>query len=135
MNQEQQEMKLKVISYDKDQEKIVELEQKRTPFADVGGVVVANVAIFLPSFLFIIGSLPFFNEIRKQPKLQAAFTGINAAVVGLLLAALYDPVWTSSVQTVTHFSFAAVLYGLLAVWKCPPWVVVIIGAVGGYLLF
>lgn len=103
--------------------------------AGVGGVVVATVAIFLPSFLLIIGSLPFFNEIRKQPKLQAAFTGINAAVVGLLLAALYDPVWTSSVQTVTHFSFAAVLYGLLAVWKCPPWVVVIIGAVGGYLLF
>lgn len=103
--------------------------------AGVGGVVVATVAIFLPSFLLIIGSLPFFNEIRKQPKLQAAFTGINAAVVGLLLAALYDPVWTSSVQTATHFSFAAVLYGLLAVWKCPPWVVVIIGAVGGYLLF
>lgn len=103
--------------------------------AGVGGVVVATVAIFLPSFLLIIGSLPFFDEIRKQPKLQAAFTGINAAVVGLLLAALYDPVWTSSVQTATHFSFAAVLYGLLAVWKCPPWVVVIIGAVGGYLLF
>lgn len=103
--------------------------------AGVGGVVVATVAIFLPSFLLIIGSLPFFNEIRKQPKLQAAFTGINAAVVGLLLAALYDPVWTSSVQTATHFSFAAVLYGLLAVWKYPPWVVVIIGAVGGYLLF
>lgn len=103
--------------------------------AGVGGVVVATVAIFLPSFLLIIGSLPFFNEIRKQPKLQAAFTGINAAVVGLLLAALYDPVWTSSVQTATHFSFAAVLYGLLAFWKYPPWVVVIIGAVGGYLLF
>lgn len=103
--------------------------------AGVGGVVVATVAIFLPSFLLIIGSLPFFDEIRKQPKLQAAFTGINAAVVGLLLAALYDPVWTSSVQTATHFSFAAVLYGLLAVWKYPPWVVVIIGAVGGYLLF
>lgn len=103
--------------------------------AGVGGVVVATVAIFLPSFLLIIGSLPFFNEIRKQPKLQAAFTGINAVVVGLLLAALYDPVWTSSVQTATHFSFAAVLYGLLAVWKYPPWVVVIIGAVGGYLLF
>lgn len=103
--------------------------------AGVGGVVVATVAIFLPSFLLMIGSLPFFNEIRKQPKLQAAFTGINAAVVGLLLAALYDPVWTSSVQTATHFSFVAVLYGLLAVWKYPPWVVVIIGAVGGYLLF
>lgn len=103
--------------------------------AGVGGVVVATVAIFLPSFLLIIGSLPFFDEIRKQPKLQAAFTGINAAVVGLLLAALYDPVWTNSVQTATHFSFAAVLYGLLAVWKYPPWVVVIIGAVGGYLLF
>lgn len=100
--------------------------------AGVSGVLIATFAIFLPSFLLIIGSLPFLNEIRQKPMFQAAFTGINAAVVGLLLAALYDPVWTSAVKTAVDFSIAAFLYGLLAFWKSPPWLVVLLGAVIGY---
>ncbi|WP_349408955.1 chromate transporter [Pseudalkalibacillus sp. SCS-8] len=100
----------------------------------IGGAVIATIGIFLPSFLLIIGSLPFFNEVRKRPRFQAALTGINAAVVGLLLAALYDPVWTSSIKTTQDFILALVLFGLLFFWKYAPWLVVLIGALGGYVL-
>ncbi len=100
----------------------------------VSGAVIATIGIFLPSFLLIIGSLPFLNEVRKRPRFQAALTGINAAVVGLLLAALYDPVWTSSIQTTSDFMLALILFGLLFFWKFAPWLVVLIGAVGGMIL-
>lgn len=97
----------------------------------VSGAILATLAIFLPSFLLIIGSLPFLNEVRRRPKFQAALTGINAAVVGILLAALYNPVWTSSIKTPMDFGLAITLFGLLVYWKIAPWIVVLIGAVVG----
>ncbi|MCF6139053.1 chromate transporter [Pseudalkalibacillus berkeleyi] len=100
----------------------------------IGGAVIATVGIFLPSFLLIIGSLPFLNEVRKRPRFQAALTGINAAVVGLLLAALYDPVWTSSIKSTYDFILALILFGLLFFWKYAPWLVVLIGAIGGMII-
>jgi chromate transporter len=96
----------------------------------VGGVL-CLVAIFLPSFLLVIGALPFWDALRQRPQAQAALRGVNAAVVGLLLAALYDPVWTSGIQTPADFALAATALLLLAFWQLPPWLVVIVTAVGG----
>lgn len=98
----------------------------------ITGALVATIAIFLPSFLLVIGSLPFLNEVRKQPKAQSVLIGINAAVVGILLAALYDPVWTSSIKSPSDFALALSLFALLVYWKVAPWIVVIIGALIGY---
>jgi chromate transporter len=100
------------------------------PDGAVGGVL-CLVAIFLPSFLLVIGALPFWDALRQRPQAQAALRGVNAAVVGLLLAALYDPVWTSGIQTPADFALAATALLLLAFWQLPPWLVVIVTAVGG----
>jgi chromate transporter len=98
------------------------------------GALIATVAIFLPSFLLVIGSLPFLESVRRRPKFQAALTGINAAVVGLLLAALYDPVWTSTINSTWDFSLALFAFALLIYWKVPAWAVVVIGVIGGSVL-
>ncbi|BCB03593.1 hypothetical protein KH172YL63_17260 [Bacillus sp. KH172YL63] len=98
------------------------------------GGLIATVAIFLPAFLLIFGSLPFWNSMRKNPKIKAALMGVNAAVVGILISAFYQPIWTSSIQTAIDFAFAAVLFSMLVFWKLPPWIVVLTGAVGGLLL-
>jgi chromate transporter len=95
------------------------------------GAALALVAIFLPSFLLIVGALPFWDLLRSHPGFQAALRGINAAVVGLLLAALYHPVWTSAIHTPGHFALGLLDFGLLAFWKWPPWVVVVLSALGG----
>ncbi|SEN32038.1 chromate transporter [Lihuaxuella thermophila] len=95
------------------------------------GALLATEAIFLSSFLLIFGTLPFWGWIRRQPKFQAALSGINAAVVGILLAALYDPVWTKTIHTPSDFSLALIAFGLLMIWKLPPWVVVVCSAIGG----
>lgn len=100
----------------------------------VSGAVLATIAIFLPAFLLVVGSLPFLNEIRKRPKFQAALTAINAAVVGILLAALYDPIWTSTIKTTGDFAVALAMFGLLVYWKMPAWLVVLIGVITGSLL-
>jgi chromate transporter len=94
-----------------------------------GGAVLALVAIFLPSFLLVVGALPFWNQLRTRGSFQAALRGINAAVVGLLLAALYHPVWTSAIQRPADFALALAALGLLVFWKCPPWLVVALTAV------
>jgi chromate transporter len=97
----------------------------------VAGATLATVAIFLPSFLLIFGTLPFWGFMRHRAGFQSALKGINAAVVGLLLAALYDPVWTSAIHDPGDFALALGGLGLLAVWKLPPWlVVVVIGFAG-----
>lgn len=98
------------------------------------GAVISTVAIFLPAFLLVVGALPFWNTLRQNPKIQGALTGVNAAVVGILLAALYNPIWTSSILTPLDFALAAVLFGMLVFWKSPPWIVVVTGALGGTLV-
>ncbi|MDB5084236.1 MAG: chrA, partial [Bacilli bacterium] len=98
------------------------------------GAVIALVAMFLPSFLLVIGALPFWNAIRGRAAFQSALGGINAAVVGILLAALYNPVWTSAIKTPADFCLALLAFGLLILWKLPPWIVVLVSAAGGTLI-
>lgn len=95
------------------------------------GAALALVAIFLPSFLLIVGGLPLWNLLRMQPSFQAALRGINAAVVGLLLAALYQPVWTSAIHAPADFALGLADFLLLAFWKWPPWLVVVCSALAG----
>jgi chromate transporter len=95
------------------------------------GAALCLVAIFLPAFLLVIGPLPFWDELRRKPWAQSALRGVNAAVVGLLLAALYNPVWTAGITKAADFALAAVAFLLLFIWRAPPWLVVIISAVGG----
>jgi len=99
-----------------------------------GGALLTLTAIFLPSFLLVIGALPFWQMLRGDGKFQSALSGINAAVVGLLLAALYAPVWTSAIHTSTDFALGLVGFGLLMFWKAPPWSVVAVSAAAGALL-
>jgi chromate transporter len=97
----------------------------------VFGAVLCLVAIFLPSFLLIIGALPFWQELRARTDAQSALRGVNSAVVGLLLAALYDPVWTGGITSAAAFALAAAAFLLLYLWRLPPWLVVILCAFGG----
>lgn len=99
-----------------------------------GGGLLATFAIFLPAFLLILGTLPFWNSLRKNPKIQGALMGVNAAVVGILISAFYHPIWTSSILHASDFAFAAILFSMLVYWKLPPWIIVITGAFGGMLL-
>jgi chromate transporter len=92
------------------------------------GGLLCLAAIFLPSFLLLIGVLPFWDEVRGRPAVQSALRGVNAAVVGLLLAALYQPVWTSAILAPADFAIGIAAFLLLALWAVPPWLVVIIGA-------
>jgi chromate transporter len=98
------------------------------------GAALALGAIFLPSFLLIVGGLPLWNRLRAQASFQAMLRGINAAVVGLLLAALYHPVWTSAMHARGDFALGLVDFLLLAFWKWPPWLVVVLSALGGAVL-
>jgi chromate transporter len=104
-----------------------------SPSGWLGGSL-ALVAIFLPSFLLVFGTLPFWNGLRARPGIQSALRGVNAAVVGILLAALYDPVFTSAIDGSTDVALGLGLFGLLVYWKLPPWMVVILGAVAGEAL-
>jgi chromate transporter len=99
-----------------------------------GTAVLCLVAIFLPSFLLIIGMLPFWQDLRRRPIAQALLRGVNASVVGLLLAAFYDPVWTSGILSKSDFALAAANFALLYLWKAPPWLVVVLSAVAGQAL-
>lgn len=92
------------------------------------------VAIFLPSFLLVVGALPFWDLLRAVPVFQSALKGINAAVVGLLLTALYKPVWTSAIHAPADFGLGLVAFSLLMFWKFPPWLVVILTALGGEVI-
>lgn len=97
----------------------------------VVGAAIGLVAIFLPGFLLLIGTLPFWDAFRTRPLAQAAMRGANAAVVGILGAALYDPVWTSAIFGPYDFALGLTGFILLTVWKTPPWVVVLLVAAGG----
>jgi chromate transporter len=98
------------------------------------GAILALLAIFLPSFLLVTGALPFWDLLRSVSIFQSALKGINAAVVGLLLAALYNPVWTSAIYSPADFALGLIAFGLLMFWKFPPWMVVVLCAVGGEAL-
>ncbi|TWC81584.1 chromate transporter [Rhizobium sp. SJZ105] len=100
----------------------------------IAGAAIALVAIFLPGMLLLVGALPFWEGFRKHLLAQAAMRGANAAVVGILGAALYDPVWTSAIFMPKDFALALTGFILLTVWKTPPWIVVVICAIGGVLL-
>ncbi|HTS39769.1 MAG TPA: chromate efflux transporter [Xanthobacteraceae bacterium] len=98
------------------------------------GAALCLVAIFLPSFLLVIGPLPFWDDLRRQSWAQSTLRGINAGVVGLLLAALYNPVWTAGITNARDFALGCAAFLLLFMWKTPPWLVVILCAVGGAAL-
>src|SRR5438046_7475807 len=98
------------------------------------GAVLALLAIFLPSFLLVIGALPFWAELRRRTLAQSALAGVNASVVGLLLAALYHPVWTAGITNARDFALASVAFLLLFMWQAPPWLVVLLSAAGGAAL-
>lgn len=103
-----------------------------TPWPNgVIGAAICLVAIFAPGLLLVTGALPFWNALRNRPLAQAAMRGTNAAVVGILAAALYDPVWTSAVQNPRDFAVALIGFVLLTVWKTPPWIVVLLTAASG----
>lgn len=104
-----------------------------SPAGWAGGII-ALVAIFVPSFLLVFGALPFWDQLRTRTGFQTALKGINAAVVGLLLAALYDPVFTSAILRPLDFALALVAFTLLAFWKFPPWLVVLLTAAGGAII-
>ncbi|RED32110.1 chromate transporter [Paenibacillus sp. VMFN-D1] len=100
----------------------------------ITGAIVATVAIFLPAFLLVAGALPFWNGLRNSPRVQGALIGINAAVVGILLAAFYVPIWTTAITARVDFALALLLFILLVFWKLPPWVVVLAGALAGMII-
>lgn len=98
------------------------------------GGLFATFAIFLPAFLLILGTLPFWDALRSNSKIKGALIGVNAAVVGILLSALYHPIWTSSIHSPIDFALAAILFSMLAYWRLSPWIVVVTGAIGGILI-
>ncbi|HWN56000.1 MAG TPA: chromate efflux transporter [Methylomirabilota bacterium] len=100
----------------------------------LAGAALGLIAIFLPGMLILVGTLPFWDAFRRRASAQAIMRGVNAAVVGLLGAALYHPVWTSSVETPPDLGLALVGFVLLNVWRAPPLLVVIMGALGGVAL-
>jgi chromate transporter len=100
------------------------------PSGWIGGLL-CLVAIYVPSFLLLLAALPFWHELRRRRGVQAALRGVNAAVVGLLLAALYHPVWTSAITAPADFGLALAAFVLLVFWKMPPWLVVVATALGG----
>lgn len=97
----------------------------------VAGALICLLAVFAPGLLLVVGALPFWDALRTRPRAQAAMRGANAAVVGLLGAALYDPVWTSAILSPYDFGLALTGFALLTVWGAPPWLVVALTAAGG----
>jgi chromate transporter len=95
------------------------------------GAGLCLVAMFVPAFLLVIGPLPFWDDLRSRPWAQSALRGVNAAVVGLLLAALYNPVWTAGILGPGDFALATAAFLLLYMWQTPPWLVVVLCAIGG----
>ena len=98
------------------------------------GGLLALVAIFTPSFLLVAGTLPLWDLLRSRAAVRSALLGINAAVVGILGAALYDPVWRSAILAPEDFALGLAAFGLLQVWRLPPWAVVLFAAAGGQAL-
>ena len=104
----------------------------QVPPAGWAGGMICLVAIYLPSFLLVIGTLPLWERLRGHEPARRAMLGINAVVVGLLLAAFYDPVWSAGVRSGTDFALAVAALVLLVSWKVSPWLVVVLGALAGW---
>jgi chromate transporter len=102
--------------------------------AGIAGAVAGTVAIFLPGFLVLFGVLPFWERLRGGARVQAGLAAVNAAVVGVLAAALYDPLITGSVRSIRDAVFAAALFAGLRLWRLPAWVVVLAALVASPLL-
>ncbi|GAA0490493.1 chromate transporter [Salinibacillus aidingensis] len=105
-----------------------------TSIEGISGGLVAVLAMFFPSFLLLIGVLPFWNTIRKKKSIRAALLGVNAAVVGILIAALYDPIWTSAVDQTKDFAVVLASFAFLYFWKVPAWLIVIFTVLFNVLL-
>jgi chromate transporter len=101
------------------------------PPGGIPGAIIALLGIFVPGILILLGMLPFWEALRRRPWAQALMRGVNAAVVGVLGAALYSLVWVSAVQGPADFAIAAVGFVLLMAWRAPPLVVVVFTAVAG----
>ncbi|MFC4452930.1 chromate efflux transporter [Deinococcus sonorensis] len=106
----------------------------RTGLPPLAGAALALVSVFLPSFLLVAGALPFWNRLRTRPAVRRALRGVNAGVVGLLLAALYTPVFTSAVTGTLDFAVVLGLYAALEYGRLPPWLVVLLSALTGWAL-
>ncbi|HLW93536.1 MAG TPA: chromate efflux transporter [Roseiarcus sp.] len=100
----------------------------------VAGAALCLAAIYLPSLLLIVGVMPYWAALSAKPGVRAALRGVNASVVGLLIAALYRPVWTAGILSAVDFSIAAAAFLLLFSWRAPPWAVVLLGALAGAAL-
>jgi len=100
----------------------------------IAGGMICLLAIFASSFLLVIGAMPFWDALRRVEAVRNALLGVNAVVVGLLLAALYNPVWTSAILSAADFGLAMAAFTLLVFWKTPAWLVVILTALGGWAL-
>ena len=98
------------------------------------GGLVCLIAVFLPSFLLVIGVLPFWQVVRQRPYVRSVVAGINAGVVGLLIAAFYDPVWTHGIRSSHDVILGLIAFGLLGVWQLPAWLVVLLVGIGNILL-
>jgi chromate transporter len=98
------------------------------------GAALCLAGMFLPAFLLVIGPMPFWDELRRRPEAQSVLRGVNAAVVGLLLAALYHPVWTAGITGPWDFALGCAAFLLLFMWQLPPWLVVVLTALGGALI-
>jgi len=94
----------------------------------VAGGLLCLLAIFAPSFLLVAGSISCWNTLRRNPRMQGALAGVNAAVVGMLLAALFHPVWTSAIHAASDFALALAALLALVCWRFPPWLVVVLSA-------
>ncbi|MGO8858876.1 MAG: chromate efflux transporter [Steroidobacteraceae bacterium] len=100
----------------------------------LAGALLGLIGIFLPGMLILVGTLPFWDKLRVRADAQAVMRGVNASVVGLLGAALYNPVWTSSVKSAADVSVALAGFALLSIWRAPPLLIVIMGAASGMML-
>ncbi len=100
----------------------------------VSGALLATLALFLPGFLLVLAALPTWEQLRRQSGVRAALAGVNAAVVGLLAAALYNPIWVSAIRGGADFALALIAFGALSVWHWPAWRMVLLAAGGGALL-
>lgn len=105
-----------------------------SPPSGVFGATIALLAIYLPSALLVVGVLPFWEGLRTAPLARRALLGVNAAVVGLLAAALYDPVFTEGITSGRAMAIAAACFVALAAWKVPAWAVVVAAGVAGFLI-